>query len=145
LKQVHIRFLVAWGFGDPHYDNMDRMNYTFNGCGKYMFLDTENSAIQIQVKFTQATGAGLGTVISAIIFKVADVSPIQINLMLGGMYRGLLRPDYYDTISLINSYVKVKQNENLFTRVWKDVKDRSLVIAGGRGLKRKRLGKQHFE
>ena len=82
-----VAFYVAWGFGDPHYDNMDRMNYTFNGCGEYMFLDTDNSAIQIQVKFTQATGAGLGTVISAIVLKYAGVSPIQINLILGGMYQ----------------------------------------------------------
>ena len=63
---------------------MDRMNYTFNGCGEYVFLDTEDSAILIQVRFSQVTGAGLGTVISALVIKFAGVSPIQINLVLGG-------------------------------------------------------------
>ena len=80
---------VAWGFGDPHYQNLDRMNYTFNGCGEFVFLDTEDSAVLIQVRFSQATGAGLGTVISALVLKLADVSPIQINLKLGGAYIGL--------------------------------------------------------
>ncbi|XP_028401634.1 mucin-like protein [Dendronephthya gigantea] len=74
----------AWGYGDPHYDNMDRMNYTFNGCGDYMFLDTDDSSVQIQVSFRQATGAGLGTVISAVILNLAGVSPIQINLKSNG-------------------------------------------------------------
>jgi hypothetical protein len=64
---------------------MDRMNYTFNGCGNYTFLDTTNSAIQIQVRFSQVIGAGLGTVISAVVLKYEGVSPIQINLILGGM------------------------------------------------------------
>ncbi len=82
---VSFALSIAWGFGDPHYENMDRMNYTFNGCGEFMFLDTDNSAVQIQVRFSQATGAGLGTVISAIVLKLAGVSPIQINLNLGGM------------------------------------------------------------
>ena len=63
---------------------MDRMNYTFNGCGEYVFLDTEDSAILIQVRFSQVTGAGFGTVISALVIKFAGVSPIQINLVLGG-------------------------------------------------------------
>ena len=63
---------------------MDGMNYTFNGCGEYIFLDTEDSAILIQVRFSQVTGAGLGTVISALAIKFAGVSPIQINLVLGG-------------------------------------------------------------
>lgn len=78
--------LIAWGYGDPHYDNMDRMNYTFNGCGDFMFLDTDDSSVQIQVSFRQATGAGLGTVISALVLNLAGVSPIQINLKSGGMY-----------------------------------------------------------
>lgn len=69
---------------------MDRWNYTFNGCGKFMFLDTVNSEIQIQVKFAQATGAGRGTVISAVVLQLAGVSPIQINLILGGMYSNIL-------------------------------------------------------
>lgn len=64
---------------------MDRMNYTFNGCGEFMFLDTDNSAIQIQVRFSQAIGAGLGTVISALVLKFDGVSDIQINLIAGGM------------------------------------------------------------
>lgn len=80
---------VAWGFGDPHYENMDRMNYTFNGCGEYVLLDTEDSSVLIQVRFSQATGAGFGTVISALVLKLADVSPIQINLILGGAYKDL--------------------------------------------------------
>ena len=63
------------------------MNYTFNGCGKYMFLDTVNSAIQIQVKFSQAIGAGLGTVISAVLLRFEGVADIQINLILQGMCR----------------------------------------------------------
>jgi hypothetical protein len=82
---VSFALSIAWGFGDPHYENMDRMNYTFNGCGEFMFLDTDNSAVQIQVRFSQATGAGFGTVISAVVVKLAGVSPIQINLNLGGM------------------------------------------------------------
>lgn len=65
---------------------MDRMNYTFNGCGEFMFLDGNSSQLQIQVRFTRATGTGLGTVISAVVIKQEPFDPIQINLKSGGIY-----------------------------------------------------------
>ena len=49
-----------------------------------MFLDGNDTQLQIQVRFTRATGAGLGTVISAVVIKQEDLDTIQINLKLGG-------------------------------------------------------------
>lgn len=55
------------------------MEYTFNGCGEYMFVISNDNTFQIQVRFSQAVGAGFGTVISAVVLKVDGVAPIQIN------------------------------------------------------------------
>ena len=44
-----------------------------------MFLVTSDGKIQIQVRFSQAVGAGFGTVMSALLFKVEGVVPIQIS------------------------------------------------------------------
>lgn len=74
------------GFGDPHYSNLDNTTYTFNGCGDFMFTSSNDSSFQTQVRFTQATGAGLGTVISALVLKLANVVPIQVNQNKNGEY-----------------------------------------------------------
>jgi hypothetical protein len=71
--------ISAFGFGDPHYSNLDNMNYTFNGCGDFMFLKTIDDNFQIQTRFSRAAGAGLGTVISAVVLKLEGVYTIQIN------------------------------------------------------------------
>jgi hypothetical protein len=55
------------------------MNYTFNGCGDFMFLKTIDDNFQIQTRFSRAAGAGLGTVISAVVLKLEGVYTIQIN------------------------------------------------------------------
>lgn len=65
---------------------MDGLNYTFNGCGEYTYLDGNNSQLQIQVRFSQAPGPGLGTVVSAVVIKQGDNSPIQVNLKSGGKH-----------------------------------------------------------
>lgn len=67
------------GFGDPHYNNLDNMNYTFNGCGDFMLVISNDNQFQVQVRFSQAVGAGLGTVVSAVVLIVEGVDPIQIN------------------------------------------------------------------
>ncbi|CAB4021536.1 mucin isoform X2, partial [Paramuricea clavata] len=69
----------ALGFGDPHYSNLDNMNYTFNGCGDFMFVISNDNQFQVQVRFSQAVGAGFGTVVSAVVLKIEGVDPIQIN------------------------------------------------------------------
>ncbi len=70
--------ISAIGYGDPHYSNLDNMNYTFNGCGDFMFVTSNDNKFQIQVRFSQAVGAGLGTVVSAVALKLESVT-IQIN------------------------------------------------------------------
>ena len=67
------------GFGDPHYSNLDNMNYTFNGCGDFMFVKSTDNTFQVQVRFSRAVGAGLGTVISAVALKLEGVDTVQIN------------------------------------------------------------------
>ena len=74
------------GYGDPHYENLDGMEYTFNGCGEYMFVVSNDNTFQIQVRFSQVIGAGFGTVISAILLKIDGVAPIQINHNKNGKY-----------------------------------------------------------
>lgn len=106
----------AWAYGDPHYENMDRLNYTFNGCGEFMFLDGNSGQLQIQVKFKQAIGAGLGTVISAIILKQEPLPPIQINLKLGGGMLFLVNGTEYPRYSIFNSTPEIIQDEISVTK-----------------------------
>ncbi|XP_028400186.1 LOW QUALITY PROTEIN: mucin-like protein [Dendronephthya gigantea] len=110
----------GWGYGDPHYSNLDRLNYTFNGCGDYMFLLTNDGKIQIQVRFTQAIGAGLGTVMSAVLFKVEGIVPIQINHNSNGgpgMLININGSQYDDYDNLLNNshvvgdFITISRNE----------------------------------
>lgn len=81
------------------------MSYTFNGCGDYMFLATNDKRFQIQVRFSQAVGPGLGTVISAVVIKQEGVSTIQVNHNKNGKYMHcvyLRTPLFYDCITGIN-------------------------------------------
>ena len=55
------------------------MNYTFNGCGDFMFVKSIDDTFQLQVRFSQAVGTGLGTVISAVVLKLEGVGTVQIN------------------------------------------------------------------
>ena len=75
------------GYGDPHYENLDKYSYTFNGCGDFMFLISDDHRFQIQVRFSEAEGAGLGTVISAILLKIEGADTIQINHNKNGSYQ----------------------------------------------------------
>ena len=55
------------------------MEFTYNGCGEYMFLLANDNSLQIHARFSVAIGTGLGTVVSAVLLKVDGVVPIQVN------------------------------------------------------------------
>ena len=69
---------------------MDQKNYTYNGCGEFIFLDGNDGDFLIQVKFSQVIGAGRGTVISAVLIKEGNASTIQVNYDKDGRCQCLL-------------------------------------------------------
>ncbi len=51
-----------------------------------MFVSSDDNKFQVQVRFSQARGAGRGTVISAMALKLEGVGTIQINHIRNGKY-----------------------------------------------------------
>ena len=39
---------TAWGFGDPHFRNLDGTPFTFNGQGEYTIVQVEETGFVLQ-------------------------------------------------------------------------------------------------
>ena len=47
--------LLAWGGGDPHFQTLDNLEYTFNGYGMFIYMKANDGSFQIQVKTSVVT------------------------------------------------------------------------------------------
>ena len=63
---------------------MDGRQFTFNGIGEYLLLDSPANGVSLQARFTQFTPAVNGTVTSAVVLRQGGVS-VQVQLESGGL------------------------------------------------------------
>ena len=78
-------FIVAWWFGDPHIVTLDGHKYTFNGKGDYILISTEDNSFTLHGRMEEAgmvndTGAGGGTVFTALAARQGDSDTVQFEL-----------------------------------------------------------------
>lgn len=45
---IHHSLSIAWGYGDPHFHNLDGTTFTFNGQGEYILVQVEESGFVLQ-------------------------------------------------------------------------------------------------
>jgi len=69
-----------FSFGDPHFKTIDNRNFTFNGIGEYILIETPPSiGFSVQARLQRFGENITGTVISAIVVKQSQVQPVQIE------------------------------------------------------------------
>ena len=89
-------YFTGWIFGDPHFLTLDGLQYTFNGRGEFILIDTFDNRFQLQGRMVPAKnvdgGDSLATVFSAIVAKQNDSdtiefrsTPIGIQLLVNGL------------------------------------------------------------
>ena len=80
-------------FGEPHLQTLDGRNFTFNGIGEYILVQTPTSiGLDVQARLEAFSSNVTGTVISNIVVKLGDISPVQVeagseqlNVYIGGV------------------------------------------------------------
>lgn len=70
---VCVLFYIAWGFGDPHFRNIDGTVFTFNGQGEYTMLSVEETGFVLQGRTEPVmSGDNQATRFTAFAFGIRD-------------------------------------------------------------------------
>ena len=70
-------------FGDPHFKSIDNRNFTFNGIGEYLLLESQANNLSIQARLEQFDDNTAGTVTTAILLQESSSPPVQVNAESG--------------------------------------------------------------
>ena len=71
---------AAFAFGDPHFQTLDRRNYTFNGIGEYSLVSTpESVGFDVQARLEAFSSNVTGSVISNVVVKLGDIPTVQVE------------------------------------------------------------------
>ena len=111
-------------FGDPHLLTLDGLQYTFNGRGEFILIDTFDNRFQLQGRMVPAAnvdgGDSLATVFSAIVAKQNDSdtvefrsTPIGIQLLINGLVveLGSSIPEEFNNVTISIRDVDTFENE----------------------------------
>ena len=72
LNLVSFILIVAWMFGDPHFASVDNNNFTFNGIGEYLLLESSSNDLTIQSRLVQFENTN-ASVMSVIAIEQGDI------------------------------------------------------------------------
>ena len=86
---MFITFLLARTFGDPHLVSLDGTQYTFNGHGEFILVQSIDGSLMIQARMTEPSSssdsnetlASTGTVITAIVAKHDESDTVQFEVV----------------------------------------------------------------
>lgn len=70
-------------FGDPHFASVDNNNFTFNGIGEYLLLESSSNDLTIQSRLVQFENTN-ASVMSAIAIKQVDIQ-LQVEAKDGAL------------------------------------------------------------
>ena len=80
---------AAWLRGDPHLLTLDGHQYTFNGRGEFILIETHDDRFTLQGRMIPAENDGgtesLGTVFSAIVAKQNDSDMVEFSASVTGI------------------------------------------------------------
>ena len=71
--------LVGFTWGDPHFQTVDGLTYTFNGYGEYILLESEENDLGVQVRLALLNSTFNATVISAVAVVQGGIQPVQVE------------------------------------------------------------------
>lgn len=75
-------FPVGFMWGDPHFQTVDGVRYTFNGLGEYVLLRSRDNDLDVQVRLTLldvSTTDFNATVVSAVVVRQGTAQPVQVE------------------------------------------------------------------
>ena len=70
---------VAWTAGDPHIITLDQYNYTFNGKGEFILIETVDASFTLQGRMMEMQNA-MASVYTAAVAKANDSSTVQFEI-----------------------------------------------------------------
>ena len=81
---VNLSIRAGWGWGDPHFDSLDGLRYTFNGWGEYVLYklldsDQEQFAVQARTQPVNASDSTAATLLSAIAAGIPNTSYAEVS------------------------------------------------------------------
>ena len=108
-----INFSIARTFGDPHLVSLDGTQYTFNGHGEFILVQSIDGSLMIQARMTEPlsisdsneTLIGSGTVITAIVAKHNESDTVQFEVANGQLI-ALVNGDEIDFSELAEQQFK---------------------------------------
>ena len=84
VVRMHSPFVIVnveFTSGDPHFQSVDRKNFTFNGIGEYIFVRTPDSlGFNVQGRLQAFSESVMGTVVSSIVVKQGATPPVQVSV-----------------------------------------------------------------
>ena len=75
----YLSSFTGFTWGDPHFESIDGLNFTFNGLGEYVLLQSDGLELIIQARFIRYEGAN-ATVLSAVAIKTKSLPVIHVEL-----------------------------------------------------------------
>ena len=83
---IHL-FIHVLGFtwGDPHFETLDGHNYTFNGLGEFLLLQSIAHNLTVQIRLSQLDGT-TATVLKAVAIKSHNSQLVQIEINQLNLY-----------------------------------------------------------
>ena len=133
---------AGWLRGDPHLLTLDGHQYTFNGRGEFILIETRDDRFTLQGRMIPAENDGgtesLGTVFSAIVAKQNDSDVIELRRSVTGILTFVNNMEIELEVSLPEAYNNVTiTNEGndtysaLFSSgVYLEVKQRNGFLSG---------------
>ena len=77
---------AGFGWGDPHFDSLDGLQYTFNGWGEFVLYklldsDQEQFAVQARTQPVNASDSTAATMFSAIAAGIPNTSYVEVSIV----------------------------------------------------------------
>ena len=102
LTHAHFPRLV-WMVGDPHLTSLDGANFTFNGWGEYLLLQSSGERTQFELQArTEPVSGSTATQLVALAFAMEKHSPVEVRLGSGCLEVYLNGTNYTDTLATTN-------------------------------------------
>ena len=94
---------IAWMVGDPHLTSLDGANFTFNGWGEYLLLQSSDEKNQFKLQArTEPVPGSKATQLVAFAFAMVRQSPVEVNLNSGELEVYLNGTNYTNVLASTN-------------------------------------------
>ena len=81
-----VNYQLCYAGGDPHFQTLDGLDYTFNGYGKFIYSRANDNSYEVQVNCDilnnlNGLSATSGTIFTSFAMKTIDSSIFKINIV----------------------------------------------------------------